>query len=92
MCHLVTDASESVPQMAYKMLREAASKRTEYLVLEASVETEDPVSLDLPEELLQLLQNSFLDEEIDERAHNNHIFGYLLTWMLVFDLFADAVR
>ena len=58
MCHLVTDASESVPQMAYKMLREAASKRTEYLVLEASVETEDSVSLDLPEELLQLLQKA----------------------------------
>ncbi|KAI0084737.1 hypothetical protein BDY19DRAFT_969852 [Irpex rosettiformis] len=90
MCHLVTDASESVPQMAYKMLREAANKRTEYLVVETSVDTEDSISLDLPEELVQLLQNSFLDEEIDEREHNHHVFGYLLAWMLVFDLFANA--
>jgi len=90
MCHLVTDASEAVPLMAYRMLREAANKRTEYLVVEASVESEDVVQLDLPVELVQLLHDSFLDEDIDEGVHNHNIFGYLLTWMLVFDLFTNA--
>lgn len=91
MCHLVTDASEEVPQMAYKVLREAASKRTEYLVVEASIDTEDPVQLDLPAELVELLQNNFTDEDLDERVHNHTLLGYLLTWMLVFDLFSNAV-
>lgn len=91
MCHLVTDASEFVPQMAYKMLREAAYKRTEFLVVEASVDTDETPPLNLPDELVQLLQQSFLDEDIDDGLHNHHIFGYLLTWMLVFDLFTNAV-
>ena len=91
MCHLVTDTSESVPQMAYKLLREAAHKRTEYLVVEASVDSDDTIPLDLPTELVQLLQNSFVDEDIDDSVHNHNVFGYLLTWMLAFDLFTDAV-
>lgn len=93
MCHLVTDASEEVPRMAYKMLREAAKKRTEYLVVEASIDSDEPVQLDLPLELVQLLQNNFVevDEDVAERAHNHSLFGYLLTWMLVFDLFTNAV-
>ena len=49
MCHLVTDASEAVPQMAYKMLREAAHKRTEHLVVEASIEAERGSFSHLPE-------------------------------------------
>ena len=91
MCHLVTDASEAVPQMAYRLLREAAHKRTEHMVVEASIDSDEPVQLDLPAELVQLLQNSFLEEDTDERAHDHDLFGYLLGWMLVFDLFTNAV-
>jgi hypothetical protein len=63
MCHLVTDASESVPQMAYKMLGEAANKRTGYLVVEAGIDSEDRVPLCLSVELVQLLHNNFLNKD-----------------------------
>jgi E3 ubiquitin-protein ligase listerin len=93
MCHLVLDASDSVPQMAYKMLREAAHKRTEYLVVEASIDSDDTVPLDLPVELVQILHNNFLEdfEEGAHHHHHHHVFGYFLSWMLVYDLFANAV-
>jgi hypothetical protein len=28
---------------------------------------------------------------MEEEVQNRHLFGYLLAWMLVFDLFQDAV-
>lgn len=74
------------------MLHEAAHKRTEYLVLEASLDTEqESVLLDLPDELVLLLQNTLADEDVLDERHNNVLFGYLLTWMLTFDLFTNAV-
>ncbi|KAI0341369.1 hypothetical protein BDW22DRAFT_1358876 [Trametopsis cervina] len=89
MCHLVADASETVPQMAYKILREAAKKRTEYMVVEAGVDTEEAIQLELPLELVALLYN-VPDEDLDERSDNHGTFGYLLAWMLTFDLFTNA--
>jgi hypothetical protein len=32
------------------------------------------------------------EETRREEDQNGHLFGYLLAWMLVFDLFQDAVR
>ena len=49
--------------MSYKILQTSAAKYTETLVLEASVESEDSVPLDLPLELVQLLQSSLPDED-----------------------------
>ena len=63
MCHLLLDASESVPKMSYKILQLSAAKYTEHLVLEASVESENSVPINLPPELVLLLQSSMPDEE-----------------------------
>ncbi|TFK64592.1 hypothetical protein BDN72DRAFT_260036 [Pluteus cervinus] len=91
MCHLVIDASSEVQRMAYKLLNNAAKKRTEHLVIEAGVETESNVKIDLPKELLDILQQHLGDgrgETLDQEEQLT--FGYLLGWMLLFDLFQDA--
>ena len=63
MCHLLLGPSENVPKMSYKILQQSAAKYTEYLVLEASVESETTVPLNLPPELVELLQSSMPDED-----------------------------
>ena len=97
MCHLVEDSSVAVQKMAYQLLRVASQKRTEYFVIEAGVDTEAAVNAVLPTELLDILQRDMQfnrDSEVDDDPYNyqgQNIFGYLLGWMLVFDLFQDAV-
>ena len=108
MCHIITDPSDTVQRMAYKMLKESAAKYTEYLVLEAGVDSEAEIKLELPLELIELLQMSLPEEDVDttgllqvsifhsrSRSHTliipQNAFGYLLAWMLTFDLFANAV-
>ncbi|TFY57346.1 hypothetical protein EVG20_g8587, partial [Dentipellis fragilis] len=87
MSHLLSDPSIDVQKMAYDLLREAANKRTEHVVIESAVEAESTVRPELPPELVALLQQSldWLDEH-DESV----VFGYLLSWMVTFDLFANA--
>jgi E3 ubiquitin-protein ligase listerin len=58
MCHLLTDSSVEVQKMAYQFLHEAAKKRTEYLVIELGVDTEDAAEAQLPVELIDILQQS----------------------------------
>jgi hypothetical protein len=58
MCHLVTDASNDVQKMAYQMLRGAAHKRTEHVVLEAAVDTEGSYSSRLPPELIEIISQT----------------------------------
>ena len=94
MVNLIEDPSPKVQKMSYKFLKVAAQKRTEYFIIEAGVDTEAVVQATLPTELLEILQSDRIfgydaDGEIDENALN--VFGYLLGWMLVFDLFQDAV-
>ncbi|KAH8102265.1 hypothetical protein BXZ70DRAFT_63905 [Cristinia sonorae] len=90
MCHLVMDSSHNVQQMAYHMLREAAAKHTEHVVVEAAVDTEAEFKPELPSELIDILQRTveLLDEGDD--VHSQISFGNLLTWMLIFDLFTNA--
>jgi hypothetical protein len=52
--------------MAYELLREAAHKRTEHLVVEAGVDTESVVKSVLPWELVLLLQQSLDIVDIEE--------------------------
>ncbi|TFY76325.1 hypothetical protein EWM64_g7687, partial [Hericium alpestre] len=87
MSHLLSDPSIDVQKMAYDLLREAANKRTEHVVIEAAVETESPMKPELPIELVQLLQQS-----IDWVYEGDYrpAFGYLLSWMVTFDLFANT--
>ncbi|KAJ7753853.1 hypothetical protein B0H16DRAFT_1886878 [Mycena metata] len=91
MCHLLGDPSADVQKMAYQLLTVAARKRTEHFVIEAGVDVDAVVKADLPLELLDILQTSLnLDQgdllDLDESV----VFGYLLGWMVVFDLFVDA--
>ncbi|KAJ7669444.1 hypothetical protein DFH06DRAFT_1321521 [Mycena polygramma] len=91
MCHLLADPSADVQKMTYQLLTVAARKRTEHFVIEAGVDVDAVVKADLPIELLDILQTTLnfgqgdlldLDESI--------VFGYLLGWMVVLDLFVDA--
>lgn len=75
--------------MAYTMLREAAAKRTEHIVVEAAVETETEFKAELPLELIELLQQSL--QHAEETTASQNILGSLLSWSLAFDLFTDAV-
>ncbi|KAJ7676451.1 hypothetical protein B0H17DRAFT_1334447 [Mycena rosella] len=91
MCHLLTDPSVDVQKMTYQLLTVAARKRTEHFVIEAGVDVDAAVKADLPLELLDILQTSLNFNqgdllELDEST----VFGYLLGWMVVFDLFTDA--
>ena len=63
MCHLVLDLSVEVQKMAYHFLALAAKKRTEYLVIEAGVDTEGTVNMDLSGDLLKLLQRNVIVED-----------------------------
>ena len=58
MCYLLVDSSIEVQKMAYQPLREAAKKRTEYLVIETGVDTDDTVEAQLPAELTDILQQT----------------------------------
>jgi hypothetical protein len=66
MSYLLFDPSTSVQQMAYGLLREAAYKRTEHLVIEAGVDTESVVRSMLPWELVSLLQQSLDIVDVEE--------------------------
>ncbi|KAH8826836.1 hypothetical protein DL96DRAFT_1604472 [Flagelloscypha sp. PMI_526] len=85
MCHLLTDSSLLVQKMSYQLLHTAARKHTEDLVIEAGVDTEDAVKIELPLELLDLLQRT-----IDDEDETPVVIGWLLSWMLLFDCFEDA--
>ncbi|KAF9458921.1 hypothetical protein BDZ94DRAFT_1068633 [Collybia nuda] len=88
MSHLISDSSTEVQKVAYLFLQSAAKKRTEYFVIEAGVDTESIVKPQLPPQILDIIQRDvgFEQPELDE----TNVFGYLLGWMLLFDLFLDA--
>ncbi|KAH9041508.1 hypothetical protein EDB83DRAFT_2409286 [Lactarius deliciosus] len=89
MSHLLFDPSTSVQKMAYELLREAAHKRTEHLVIEAGVDTESIVRSSLPLELISLLQQTFDIVDIEEDP-SQRTFGALLGWMITLDLYTNA--
>ncbi|KAI5996508.1 hypothetical protein F5J12DRAFT_785457 [Pisolithus orientalis] len=92
MCHLLADNSPDVQRMSYHLLQSAASKFTEHLVVEAGVDTEGTVKSELPEELLAILQQGIgegFDEDLPS-SRSLEVSGYLLAWMVIFDLFTGA--
>ncbi|KAH9005649.1 hypothetical protein EDB86DRAFT_3177955 [Lactarius hatsudake] len=89
MSHLLFDPSTSVQKMAYELLREAAHKRTEHLVIEAGVDTESIVRSSLPLELISLLQQTLDIVDIEEDP-SQRTFGALLGWMITLDLYTNA--
>jgi E3 ubiquitin-protein ligase listerin len=50
--------------MAYKLLHEAAKKRTEHFVVETAVDTDDSVKARLPDELIEMMQLPTNDENV----------------------------
>lgn len=66
MCHLITDPSKDVQKMAYQLLQVASKKRTEYLVIEAAVDSEADFEAKLPPELLEILQRTMNFDQTDE--------------------------
>jgi hypothetical protein len=99
MCHLLTDPSYEVQRMGYSLLHRAVRKRTEHFVIESAVDTEDNFSAEIPAELLAILQSNFTsaeafdDYESDDKIDLSELYkvsGYLLAWMIMFDLFIDA--
>ncbi|KAJ7074942.1 hypothetical protein B0H15DRAFT_1027322 [Mycena belliarum] len=91
MCHLLADPSADVQKMTYQLLTVAARKRTEHFVIEAGVDVDATVKADLPLELLDILQTSLnLDQGDLPDLDESTVFGHLLGWMVVFDLFMDA--
>lgn len=98
MIHLLDDVSSVENQkMAYNVLHLAALRRTEYLVLEAEAgaaggaeEEEQQVTIELPKELVVMIHNVVkLEGENGENGRDP--LAYLLAWMVVFDMFTDAV-
>lgn len=69
MCHIIEDPVVDVQKMAYRLLHEAARKYTEHMVIEAAVESEESMKIELPLELVQILQR-------DLAADENLDFGY----------------
>ncbi|KAF9258177.1 hypothetical protein L218DRAFT_964691 [Marasmius fiardii PR-910] len=90
MCHLLSDPSVDVQKMAYKLLQQVAKKRMEHLVVEAGMDMEDKFKAELPHELLVALQQQSSDFNLGEIDQEQIMFGYLLGWMLLFDLFIDT--
>jgi septum formation topological specificity factor MinE len=58
MCHLVMDSANEVQKMAYQMLREAAKKYTEDVVVEAAVDAEGAYHAVMPTEVLDILSRT----------------------------------
>ena len=61
MVHLLSDPSSTVLKVSYDLLREAAKKRTEHLVIEAGVDLESSVKIELSPELVSFLQQRTID-------------------------------
>lgn len=91
MCHLLQDSSVDNQKLAYFLLQQAAGKRTEHLVLEAAVETQDTDTTTtlLPLELLEMMQMNVGLEGTNIKT--GETLSFLLAWMLCFDSFIDAV-
>ena len=85
----MNDKSVEVQKMAYQLLHKSATRRTEYIVIEAGISAPDSDSIkpELPPELIAFLQQSVDLGDPDAPP----TFGYMLGWMSVFDLFANAV-
>ncbi|KAI0042795.1 hypothetical protein FA95DRAFT_1682318 [Auriscalpium vulgare] len=89
MSHLLFDPLPNVQKMSYEVMREAAKKYTEHLVIEAGVDAESTVRPRLPPELVALLQQTIEALDMDELS-GSKVLGALLGWMTVFDLFGNA--
>ncbi len=77
MCHLLLDPSVSVQKMAYSLLQQAAGPRTEFVVVEAGVDSGTDSKPELPEELLQVIRTASEKIELNENEQESVSCSYL---------------
>ena len=63
MVHVLGDSDVSILRMVYPLLQTAAKKRTEHVVIEAGVDTNEDTKFELPVELLHFIQTA-IDSQI----------------------------
>ncbi|KAG8925869.1 listerin E3 ubiquitin protein ligase 1 [Tulasnella sp. 418] len=89
LCRLLKDPSLEIQKASYHLLMQVVSKRTERIVVEAAVASEENDSrVELPKELLDLLQKDLYSG--DEDVSDEELATYLFAWMVTFDMFKDA--
>ena len=66
MCHLLLDPSPAIKKMSYSLLHQAAKPRTEYLIIEAGVDSSSETKLELPSELLSVVEHVFDQNHIQD--------------------------
>ena len=66
MAHLLLDPSPEVAKIVYSLLKLAARKWTEFLVVEAGVDTSEMTKFEIPMELLQVLSVALEPNDKDE--------------------------
>ncbi|KAJ8507641.1 hypothetical protein ONZ45_g9999 [Pleurotus djamor] len=88
-CHLLDDDSYEVQKLAYGLTQKASRKRTEFLVIEAGVNADADLKVELPDELMFILRQELAYQ--DREQHASRVFTHLLGWMVMFDLFIDSV-
>lgn len=66
MCHLLLDTSPKLQQTAFTIVRQAARRYIEHVVVEAAVDSSDESTIGLPIELLELLRNAFQKDEMQD--------------------------
>lgn len=92
MCHVINDPSDNVQRMAYKMLCASATKYTEHLVLEAAVDSDAELKLELPLELVSLLQMSLPEEDTEGNGTIKVINLVLRLLRVLLNKFAEHPR
>lgn len=99
--HLLVDPSLEVQITAHELLHHASKPYTENVVLEAELSTDTNVKPALPNELMRIIEENEVESDkvwIPTGKYWNSVdlliqsvLSHLLAWMIVFDLFTDAV-
>lgn len=69
MCHLLLDPSDNNRKLSYQLLKQASARYTESLVVEAGVDTQSSTTIQLPSELMVILQSGINSEDIRGAEH-----------------------
>lgn len=86
------DSSQNVQQMAYHMLREAAVKYTEHVVVEAAVDTDAVIKPELPSELIDILHRSIELVDQGEDLHGQVRGHYATSFQLTLKFALEFLR
>ena len=89
---LLKDPSVDIQITAHTLLQRMIKAQTADLVVKVELETETPIQVALPKELVDILGSGLEGAKaISEAEPHMQQSTYLLAWKLVFDYFEDAV-